>query len=244
LNWRETYYEEGYLKRWTLDVPGDGEFEVAAQFLRLGGATQGSRVLDLGCGHGRFSLGMARKTALVVGLDESWSLLQRGESFARQLAVPGRWVRADMRRLPFTRAFDLVLVVDAFGNSDADAEELLLLSEIHGVLRSGGRLVMRNPNGSLIRTDFRPVQEEHRPGRRISVVSAMDDDAQWLDQRIQVDEDGEIREYRRRQRIYSAGELTEVLDAAGFNSIKHYSSPSGDPFQDTSSARMVTVAHS
>lgn len=242
MNWREEYYEQGYLNRWALELPGAEEFKLADQFLRLGRVSLGSRVLDLGCGHGRFSLGMASRGAQVVGVDGSWSLLERARSFERELQYPVLWVRADMRKIPFEPSFDMVLVVDAFGNSDSDAEELEVLREVRRVLRKGGHLVMRNPNGALIRSDFRPKQEENQRGNRIVVRSTLSDDGEWLEQWVEIDDEERRMEYRRRQRIYSPEELTSILNEAGFESVQHFADVKGTPLQVGSSVRLISVA--
>ena len=83
------------------------------------------------------AFGLARKGARVTGLDGSWALLQRAQSFREQRSLPVRWVRGDMRRVPFALVFDLVLVVDAFGDTDKDAEGVQLLAEIRRVLHRG-----------------------------------------------------------------------------------------------------------
>ena len=241
LNWREDYYEEGYLNRWALGRPGAEEFELADQFLGLGRAAPGSAVLDLGCGHGRFSLGMASRGAHVVGLDGSWSLLERAKSFERDLRYPVRWVRADMRQIPFGPSFDMVLTVDTFGNSDSDAEELEALREVRRVLRKGGRLVMRNPNGALIRAEFRAEQEEVQGGKRITVRSTLSKNGEWLEQWIEIEDEERRQEYRRRQRIYTPEELTTILNEAGFRLVQHFADVEGSPVQDKRSPRLISV---
>jgi ubiquinone/menaquinone biosynthesis C-methylase UbiE len=242
MSWREEYYEEGYLRRWGLGSPSTEDVEGAESFLRLVEARPGARVLDLGCGHGRFAFGMARAGAQVIGLDGSWALLQRAKAFQREQSVAVAWVRADMRRIPLGEAFLAVLMVDTFGNTDADAEEVQVLTEVRRVLHKGGCLVMRNPNGTLVRTKFRPVQEERRRGQRTTIRSTLTADGSWLEQWLKVEGQAGSREYRRRQRIYSEQELTDILEQAGFHSVKHYSDWHGSPFDAESSARMITVA--
>jgi SAM-dependent methyltransferase len=92
----------------TRAFPGDGERDVpraVADRLRAMGAR---RVLDLGCGTGRFALPLAREGIRVVGADRSPEML------AMLCAKRGREllhvVRCDAERLPFRRAFDAVLI--------------------------------------------------------------------------------------------------------------------------------------
>ncbi len=72
-------------------------------------------VLELGCGTGRVSLPLARAGVNVVGIDRSAPMLDRArrrisKSRTRQFTKPLRFVRGDIRALPFEAgAFPMVL---------------------------------------------------------------------------------------------------------------------------------------
>lgn len=91
----------------TRAFPGDGERAVTravADRLRALGAT---RVLDLGCGTGRYAVPLAREGVRVVGADRSPEMLAMLAS--KEGADRVRVVRCDAEALPFRRAFDAVL---------------------------------------------------------------------------------------------------------------------------------------
>src|SRR5205085_1976365 len=71
-------------------LPDDGR--LLALFEALG-RLAGRRVLDLGCGKGRFAAHLATRGAKVVGLDRSAAMLARAMDLER--------VRGSARRLPF-----------------------------------------------------------------------------------------------------------------------------------------------
>ena len=106
---------------------------------------EGLRVLDLGCGKGRFARRLAEDGAAVVGLDLSAAMLAEGEGLDR--------VRASARRLPFADgAFDAVVAVEVFEHLAALDD---VLREARRVLRPGGVLAIVDKNaGSL--NDRRP----------------------------------------------------------------------------------------
>ena len=67
----------------------------------------GRRVLDLGCGKGRFAARLAEAGAKVVGIDLSAAMLAGAGGLDR--------ARASASRLPFAdRAFDAVVAVEVF----------------------------------------------------------------------------------------------------------------------------------
>jgi 2-polyprenyl-6-hydroxyphenyl methylase/3-demethylubiquinone-9 3-methyltransferase len=103
----------------------------------------GLRVLDLGCGQGRFGRQLAARGARVVGLDPSSAMLRRGPS-----GLPR--VLGSARRLPFAEgSFDAVVAIEVFEHVPA-ALLPRALDEARRVLRPGGRLAVIDKNaGSL-----------------------------------------------------------------------------------------------
>ena len=66
--------------------------------LELGPRT---RVLDLGCGHGRHALELARRGVAVVGLDYSEPALALARANAAAEGLEVELVQGDMRELPY-----------------------------------------------------------------------------------------------------------------------------------------------
>ncbi|WP_051179469.1 class I SAM-dependent methyltransferase [Nocardia concava] len=105
------------------------------------GITEGSRVLDVGCGPGLFTRAFGRaagESGLAIGLDASPSMLAEA---ARTNAVgPVGFVRGDAGRLPFRdKAFDAVACFFAL-HFFPDAEGAL--AEIARVAAPGGRIAV------------------------------------------------------------------------------------------------------
>jgi SAM-dependent methyltransferase len=107
--------------------------------LDLCGDVRGYRVLDDGCGEGRFSRMLAGRGADVVALDYTAALAREAHERG---GVGQRTVRATAERLPFAPdTFDLVVsylvLVDV-------PDFRAAISEAARVLRPGGRLVVAN----------------------------------------------------------------------------------------------------
>jgi 2-polyprenyl-6-hydroxyphenyl methylase/3-demethylubiquinone-9 3-methyltransferase len=98
----------------------------------------GRRILDLGCGKGRFATALCQRGAAVVGLDLSVAMLGEATGIER--------VRASARRLPFGPAsFDGVFAVELFEHLARQSLDVVC-AEIRRVLKPGGTLVIVDKN--------------------------------------------------------------------------------------------------
>jgi ubiquinone/menaquinone biosynthesis C-methylase UbiE len=100
------------------------------------------RILDIGCGDGASSLGLADEADLIVGLDPSLAMLRLGKKRAEKNAVANAvFVLGELAHLPFSKnAFDGVISVNAVHY----VPPRIALTGIRRVLRSGGRIVIRD----------------------------------------------------------------------------------------------------
>lgn len=103
------------------------------------GVETGTRVLDVGCGPGRHSHELARRGAVVTGLD----LSSRFVALAADAEVAGaRFVRGDARRLPFgEESFDLVLSLCQGGFGLVGADDGKVIAAMARAVRPGGHVV-------------------------------------------------------------------------------------------------------
>jgi SAM-dependent methyltransferase len=111
------------------------EQEVAFLIPALG-LRPGMRVLDVGCGPGRHAHALAERGVEVVGVDIAAAFLAA--------AGPGRWVRADARRLPFSpQSFDaaISLCQGGFGLLGG-TEDASVLAQMAGSVKDGGRVAV------------------------------------------------------------------------------------------------------
>jgi 2-polyprenyl-6-hydroxyphenyl methylase/3-demethylubiquinone-9 3-methyltransferase len=120
--------------------------EVAEDDPRLLGLVEGlrpragCRILDLGCGKGRFARALARRGASVVGLDRSAAMLAAGVGIGL-----GR-VRGSARRLPFEAAsFEGVIAIEVLEHLPPRALDAVY-DEVRRVLRPGGTFVVVDKN--------------------------------------------------------------------------------------------------
>ncbi len=169
---------------------------LAADDVRLAGVIEaigplaGLRVLDLGCGKGRFASPLAERGARVVGVDLSQAMLVHAKGIER--------ARAAARRLPFADAtFDVVFAVEVVEHV---GDVRPILREARRVLRPGGRLVLVDKNKLAI--------DARRPWLPSSLLK-------WIDERRGLwmyPSGGPVRE-----RWFVPGRLRDEITRAGFS---------------------------
>jgi len=117
-------------------------FAGVANPFSLGRLKPGEQVLDLGCGAGTDSLiaaQMVGSEGSVAGIDMTAEMLEKARAAAVELGAENvEFVEGEVERLPFAdMSFDVVIsngVIDLVPDKDA------VFSEIHRVLRPGGRI--------------------------------------------------------------------------------------------------------
>jgi SAM-dependent methyltransferase len=142
-DWYDGFFEREWLDEIALRIPEE-QTSAQADFLveRLG-LREGSRVLDLACGHGRIALELARRGCRVTGLDLSPRSLQLAREAAAGEQLDVDWVLADMREIPDGVRFDAVVnLFTAFGYFEDDAENQRVLDGVARALVPGGSFLV------------------------------------------------------------------------------------------------------
>ena len=144
---------------------------------RLARMSEGARVLDLGCGTGRFSIPMATKLRFqVTGADSSKEMLDKAREKDSDKLV--KWDLEDAQQLTYNNeSFDVVFMSHLLHHVD---NPLRALSECHRVLVTPGVICIRygaieQIRGDVIHTFFPEVLAiDEARGQTITIVE------QWL----------------------------------------------------------------
>jgi SAM-dependent methyltransferase len=241
-DWTRDYFERGYAQRWGLPAPNDFVRLEADGLYNLLQLSSASRVIDIGCGHGRHAFALAERGVDVIGLDFTVALLKRAQHLAVELDGRARWVRGDMRRLPFrSGSAGAAIVLDAFGYFETDEEHETVLREAARVLTPGGRLGLKIVNGGPVLEDFRDRDRTERDGAVVSISRTLMLDPPRMWERISIRGSRGDGEYERRQRLYRIEELVAVLERVGFAIVGVHARPDGTPFDPAVSSTMWIV---
>lgn len=145
-----------------------GDFGVVAKmisgsadaFVNRLNVVPGTRALDVACGTGNVAIPLARRGAVVTGVDIATNLLVQARERAAAERLSATFDEGDAEQLPYADgSFDLV--VSMFGAMFAPRPELVA-AELARVLKGGGRLAMANWNpasfsGQMFRAGGRHV---------------------------------------------------------------------------------------
>jgi SAM-dependent methyltransferase len=213
-DWFEEWFGEDYLRIYQHRDENEAEKMIELIAARIEGNTI-ERVLDLACGAGRHSKLLCERW-WTVGLDLSSALLRvaRGES------PDAPYVRADMRELPFADGtFDLVVnLFTSFGYFADDAEHIRVLRCVNAAMREGGTFVIDFFNASQVKEDLVAYDERVANGIAIEQRRAITSDQRFVEKTITLRQTG--REYVERVRLFSAADLSRMLEAAGFKVVE------------------------
>lgn len=203
----------------------------------------GASVLDLACGSGRVAIALAVRGFRVTAVDFTAQLLEAARTEANRLGADVEWVEADMRAFERPHAFDAVVNLgSSFGLFADDADVLEVARRARRSLRPGGALLVEMVGREILARNWRDrwwieegdtiVVEERTVRSGWKCV-----DARWL-----VVSAGKRAEYGASQRLFSAGELRDLLADAAFDSVDLYGGLNGTPYDDRA-RRLVAVAH-
>jgi ubiquinone/menaquinone biosynthesis C-methylase UbiE len=149
------YYEELWRRLPVELEPPDWRRRLA--FL-LGEVRAGDRVLDVGCGDGRFTVELTRAGMRAVGVDVAQAALERARE--REAGADFRLVPID-GRLPFEDgSFEVVWASEVIEHI---ADTARWLSEVRRVLVPRGRLLVTTPSHGRMRVALGGVERFSEP---------------------------------------------------------------------------------
>lgn len=233
--WWARFFEGSALELWRLAHTRDENRGEAADLVRALSLTPGERVLDVPCGYGRLALELAALGLRVCGIDAAEAFVAEGRERARQRGLELDLRLGDMRELPWKNELDGAFCVgNSFGYFDDEGDQAFLRA-VASALRPGGRFLLEVPLAAELVAGKREFRDWRRLGERLLLSEGFHDEAQgrmetsytFVDLRTA---GGALETRHASYRVYSIGELTERLRAAGFDSIEWLGDLGGTPF--------------
>lgn len=221
--WFDEYFDDTYIQTYThLNWERTGkEVDFLEKVLSL---TPEMEIMDVPCGFGRHSIELTRRGFKVTGIEYNQTQIDFAERLMIEKQAPFEIIQADMRNLPLSRKFDVLInFFTSFGYFD-DQDNDKTLKNFFEVLKPGGRILMEMGNRDFILKNYLP-----------SNVSRLDDGTLFIEERSYdpytgrmsaihtlVSPDGNIRERKLDHRTYTLYELIAMFKSQGFEILNVY----------------------
>jgi len=240
-DWWKTHFDPETLSGYALGAKTAAEVRGVVRLLGLGAPAD---ILDLGCGLGRHSLGLAALGHRVVGLDWSAAFVKAAAKSAR--GTSASFVRGDMRRLRFRRRFDAVInLFTSFGYFDTEAEDLSVLRGVRRALRPGGSFLIDLLNKRWLLRHFTPTfWQRSADGKVLRAFNRLSFDrrsSRLSNERTLYLRGGRVRLTRLQFKVYSLTAMERLLAAAGLSAAAVWGGFDARPC-DGESFRMIIRA--
>jgi SAM-dependent methyltransferase len=242
--WYETFFDENYLNEYATGLTPERARREVDFINRTLNLSEGARILDLCCGHGRHTVELAAAGYSMVGQDLSATFLALARDAAASRDLQIQFVHADMREIPFEAEFDAVInMFTAFGYFDDDTEDQKVLDAVGRALKPGGKFLIDLLNTLRIMRDFLPQSWDELPDGTAALTKR---DYNLLTGNIEelrtyIAPDGSKREIHLVWRSYFYTELAKMLNLAGLMPIQVFGGFDSSEFTWDSN-RMIVLA--
>jgi cyclopropane fatty-acyl-phospholipid synthase-like methyltransferase len=241
-DWYRSFFT-GPVNRFWENVTPEAATRADVAFVRRHlGAEPPAAILDLPCGAGRHSLGLARFGYQVTGIDISQEAVARASVQAQAEGIPADFRHADMRELDESDRFDAAI---CFGNSIGyfpPEETEAFFGRVARALKPGGLLIL---DSSCCAESILPLQERRDlafEGGSYRSELAYDATASVLKTRAELRLGEEVHYLRYAHQIVTSGELVRMLRAAGLRTRALYGGVEDEPYRP-GCPRLLLVAN-
>jgi len=196
------------------------------------GFNKSVRILDIGCGTGRHSIELSKRGYNITGIDLSDSQLTRAKEKAEKQGLEIDFLEYDARDLPFTKEFDLVIMIceGAFPLMETDEMNYEILKNATKSLKERGKLIFTTLNGLFplyhsVEEFCSSNSEEGNAIYRSNTFDLMT----FRDHNVTevFDDDGNKKKLECNERYYVPSEITWLLKTLGYTTIEIFGAKLG-----------------
>ena len=149
--WWTTFFDQDYLKIAGQVFSEATSAKQAGELWSMLDLEPGCRLLDAPCGSGRLSRPLALSGAIVLGVDQSETLLAAAEDQRGQVPRDRlRYLRHDLRAPLAETGFDVALNIFTSFGYGTEEEDLAIFRTLRAAVRPGGRVVVETNHRDLM----------------------------------------------------------------------------------------------
>jgi SAM-dependent methyltransferase len=149
--WWKTFFDDDYLRVFAQTFTDEINAKQAADLWSMLDLTPGCRILDAPCGWGRLSRALASLGAIVLGVDQSVTLIRAAEHLRGEV-MPDRlrYLVHDLRlTLPET-GFDLACNIFTSFGYGTEEEDVAIFRTLHDAIRPGGHVLIETNHRDML----------------------------------------------------------------------------------------------
>jgi len=207
----------------------------------------GKTVIDLPCGYGRHSIGLAKRGYTVTGVDINSVHLGRATERAKNENVTGvTFVKQSMTDISYDNQFDAAInMFYSFGFFDTDEENDKVLANFYKALKPGGKFLMHTDVNipRVISGKYREDETRNlTTGKELRIIDKYDTQTKRIEG-VWIIKNAEGKEIRRDYsvRVYTKEEFTDMCYKAGFTKVEVFGDWDRRPYGDDEEDMMVVA---
>jgi len=192
--------------------------------IEIAGIKKNDFVLDLCCGQGRHTLGLARRGYVnLSGIDRSRYLVRLARKRASSERFDIDFHEGDARKFQTGKKFDHILFMgNSFGYFEHQKDDEEVLKRVAAALKENGTIVMDLVNGDWMKNNFEPRSwewiDQHHFVCRERALSA--DNLRIVSREVITHSDkGVLADQFYAERLYTSDELSALLEKVGYREV-------------------------
>lgn len=198
----------------------------------------GSRMLDIGCGEGRFAIQFAQHGYDVTGIDLAENRIEKALEHARENL---HFFVHDMRMPFYINYFDFAFnLFTSFGYFSSERDNQLAANSFAGCLKKGGRLVVDYLNSDLVLQQLKPYDVIERDGIQFDIQK--DYDGRHIIKHIRFRDHEQVEHhYTERVSAFTRQDLEQLFEKAGLQVEAVFGDYDLGPFSANNSPRLILI---
>jgi D-alanine-D-alanine ligase len=243
--WRDARCHFGRLDESSPILTNRTDVQAALEFITDHlGVKKGSRILDLGCGPGRYVIELAKSGFDVLGIDINEEYVALAKKISEREHINPELIVGDMREFSYADYFDAVINVGtSFGFFETEAENQLVIESIAAALKPRGRFLLEMGNRDYFLKNFEEATSRENPdGSVIEVQRGFNYVRSRIDTTFRKSRDGELIEtWSHSWRAYTLTEIGSLLSEGGLEIVNAFGGWQSEPYS-VDANRMVVIS--
>lgn len=199
---------------------------------------QGSKMLDIACGKGRFSVQLADKGFEVTGIDLSEGNITEAKKDEKEnLAFYQKDMRNPFRNDYFDYAFNFFT---SFGYFDNEKDHIKTLDSISHALKKDGIFVIDFMNAHRAVEELVPV-EQRKVGDTVFNIERKKEGG-YLVKEIKFSHNNKKMKFEERVRAFTLDDFRRMLSSTGFEILEVFGDYHLNEYEEKKSSRLIIIA--